>query len=204
MAEPQTRPECITGMQRETGVRHRATSSLRFLTSQAAPSAFSLKDFRCLRTRSTEVPQPVPDERELLGLKVAMNDVLGVGGGESGGNLSCQTERIGDGKLSTDALHASTERLTVEILHHDVGGAVGLLTELRDLHDARMVHNVDGTRFVEEAGLDGNLPDDFPSHDVRHEANWEQPKSDRSAAVRPKSHVSELTTVPSDAESMRT
>jgi hypothetical protein len=80
-----------------------------------------------------------------------------------------------------------------------------LLTELRDLHDARMVHNVDGPRFVEEAGLDGNRSDDFPSHDVRHETNWEQPNSDRSAAaVRPKSHVSELTTVPSDAESMRT
>ena len=134
-----------------------------------------------------------------------MNDVLGVGGGESGGNLSRQTERIGDGKLSTDALHASTERLTVEKLHHDEGGAVGLLTELRDLHDARMVHNVDGARFVEEAGLDGNRSDDFPSHDVRNEANWEQPKSDRSAAaVHTKSHVSELTTVPSDAESMRT
>lgn len=57
---------------------------------------------------------------------------------------------------------------------------------------------------VEEAGLDGNRSDDFPSHDVRHETNWEQPKSDRSAAVRPSSHVSELTTVPSDAESMRT
>jgi hypothetical protein len=55
------------------------------------------------------------------------------------------------GKRPPPRLEASGQRLALEKLHDDVGGAVGKLAEFEDLDDAGVLHATGGARFVEKA-----------------------------------------------------
>ena len=51
----------------------------------------------------------------------------------------------------TIALDALGQRLAFEVLHDDVGSAVGLLAIVGDLDETGVLDAVDGARFIEEA-----------------------------------------------------
>ena len=92
-------------------------------------------------------------DHDVVGLQVAVDDLFGVGGRQCGGQLLDQPQCIHH-RHPSGGLHPRVERLALEQLHDDVGGAVRELTKCRDLDQALMINDVDGAGLVDEAGGD--------------------------------------------------
>ena len=90
------------------------------------------------------------DEKDVVGLEIAVNDPALVRGGESIGDLSRDVGEPSHGHRPRLFEHLA-ERLAVEPLHDEVGGAVGQLTEVRDVDDVRIADRRCGLRFLQEA-----------------------------------------------------
>src|ERR1041384_1922901 len=96
----------------------------------------------------------VSDDKDVVGLEVAVDDARGMGGCQHTGDLACDCEGLLPEKpLSRRALR---ERLAIEILHHDVRGALGGPAEVVDLDDAGMSDRRGGARVLLETR--GQLP----------------------------------------------
>jgi hypothetical protein len=72
-----------------------------------------------------------------------------VSSGESGTDLATDAERV-EAERAGGALDARRQRLALEILHDDVGGAVGHLAVVEATDHPRMRDDVHGARFVKE------------------------------------------------------
>ncbi len=80
-----------------------------------------------------------------------MDDALHVGGLQGRRDLPDQLQDVGQRHLATEPRQSLAQRVAFEQLHHDVGRAVGHLTEVRHLHEPWMVHQVDRARLVDKA-----------------------------------------------------
>lgn len=78
-----------------------------------------------------------------------MDDAALVDGGQDRGQLVAQVQRLGLGQLAAP-LEPQAQRLALQVLHHQVGAAARHLAELEDLHQARVLDQVDRSRLVEE------------------------------------------------------
>jgi hypothetical protein len=95
------------------------------------------------------VAQPL-DEHHVVRLEVAVDDGVGVGGGQRAGDLRADVERAGDRDAALVAGQLHREGLPLEVLHDEEVLAVVGLPEIVDLHDVLVADLVDGARLVEE------------------------------------------------------
>ena len=79
-----------------------------------------------------------------------MDDSLRMGCGQTRRNLTTDSQCVG-AKGSGEALDARGERLSLQVLHYDIGCAVGKLTVVKAADDAWMGDDVDGSCFVKKA-----------------------------------------------------
>jgi len=89
------------------------------------------------------------DEEDILGLEIAMDDVLGVGCREGACDLAAQPQRLGHRQCAEPGQPA-IERLSIEIFHHDERTTIAVVTEIKDLHETRIVDRGHRARLVEE------------------------------------------------------
>jgi hypothetical protein len=80
-----------------------------------------------------------------------MNDPLAVGRRQRRGNLAADAQPVG-AQGTVDSVDARGQGLPVQVLHDDVGGAIGQLAEVEAADDAGVVDDVDGAGFVEKPG----------------------------------------------------
>ena len=88
---------------------------------------------------------------DVLGLQIAVDDALGVAGGQRRGTLRQDVQRLAD--RDTLATHARRQALAVEILHDDVLAdhtIEGRLTKVDDVDDVGVADVIDGLGFVEK------------------------------------------------------
>lgn len=79
-----------------------------------------------------------------------MDDAALVGGGQDRGQLVAQVQRLGLGQLAA-LLQARAQGLALQVLHHQIGAAARQLTELEDLHQARVLDQIDRSGLIEKA-----------------------------------------------------
>src|SRR5260370_618424 len=126
----------------------------------AAPSSSSRRDTRNMLGRASRSLRSICRTRpwmgseidgtrlrggggdDVAGLEVPVDDGLFVRGGKRGGKLPDDAAGLGFGQRSAVAAQAGAERLALQKLHDQVGGAVGDLAVLVNLHQARMFHEV--------------------------------------------------------------
>ena len=84
-------------------------------------------------------------------LEVAVQNVLGVRGGQRVGDLPAELQRLGHRQLALGALEPAAQRLALQELHDQIHAAIGQLTEIGDLDQTWMVDEVDRSRLVEKA-----------------------------------------------------
>jgi hypothetical protein len=80
-----------------------------------------------------------------------MNDSLFVRRREGLCDLAAQIQKLRQLERSGALFEPRPQRLALQKLHHDVGGLVRKLPEVRDLHQPRMIDAIHGARFAEEA-----------------------------------------------------
>lgn len=68
-----------------------------------------------------------------------MNDTLCMGHGQYVGDLPGQLQRRDQRQAPIPRLQTSTQALPTQVLHDQVGGSVGCMPKVRDLHNARML-----------------------------------------------------------------
>lgn len=79
-----------------------------------------------------------------------MNDLFGVCSRERVGKLPADVEDIRKRQETALFGQATGQGLAFEELHHQIGRAVGKLAKVRDLDEARMVHQIDRSRLIEK------------------------------------------------------
>ena len=88
-------------------------------------------------------------DEDVLGLDVAVDDALGVGGAERAGDLDRVGDRLGDRQPAV-AADAVLERLALDVLEDDERRAV-VLAGVDDADDVGVVELRDGPRLAPEA-----------------------------------------------------
>jgi len=78
-----------------------------------------------------------------------MNDPFAMRGGQRGGQLLAQQDRLRLGEHVV--LQHLAQRAALQVLHDQIDGAVGELAVLVDVDDAGVVDDVDGAGLVAEA-----------------------------------------------------
>ena len=73
------------------------------------------------------------------------------------GDLSGDAQRFRLRQLAAGLFQPLGQRVALEVLHDQVGDAAWQLTVVRDLHDAGMLDDVDGSRLVEKSLCDLRL-----------------------------------------------
>ncbi len=91
-----------------------------------------------------------------------MDDVFRVGGGEGGGNLTNQSNDVRKRHPIMHPPIASTQRLSLQVFHHDEGRTIREMSEVVTLHNARMIDPIHRFGFVKEARFDGSDSGLFP------------------------------------------
>lgn len=81
-----------------------------------------------------------------------MDDVFRVGGGEGGSNLTNQSNDVRKRHPIMHPPIASTQRLSLQVFHHDEGRTIREMSEVVTLHNARMIDPIHRFGFVKEAG----------------------------------------------------
>ena len=94
-----------------------------------------------------------PDEEDVLGLEIAMDDPDLVGRGQGRGDLLADHQRASQ-RVGSVALAGLVEVGPLEQLHHQIREPGGRAHEVEDLDDVLVVDAVDGTGLVEEAAHD--------------------------------------------------
>ena len=79
-----------------------------------------------------------------------MDDAALVGGGQDRGQLVAQVQRLGLWQLAAP-LQARAQGLALQVLHHQIGAAARQLAELEDLHQPRVLDQIDRSGLVEKA-----------------------------------------------------
>ena len=106
-----------------------------------------------------ERPAVVRHQEQVVGLEVAMNDLLAVRRLQRPGRLRRHVDGFGD--RETAALDPPGQALPVEELHHHVGNPGRQQPHVDDVDDVRVVDGVGGPRLVheplDEAGVLGQL-----------------------------------------------
>ena len=93
----------------------------------------------------------VADNDDVVGLQIAVDDALAMRGGQGLGNLPSQLQRVVYFQATPKLGDTLRQRVSIEIVHHDVGAAVGQSIKLKDVYDARVLHDVRSSGLVEEA-----------------------------------------------------
>jgi hypothetical protein len=87
-------------------------------------------------------------EHDVVGLEIAVNDTLGVGGVDRRGDLPEEVE--GDGGRHHPRLEPRPQRLPVQQIHHQVQSAVVEPTDREHVHDVGMIDLIDGAGLAQE------------------------------------------------------
>jgi len=82
-------------------------------------------------------------------------------------DLAPEADDVGGRQLAAYPLEPLPEGLPLQVLHDDIGHAVGQLAIVRDLDEARVVDAVDRARFIKEPRPVGGAPLLFPGRLLR-------------------------------------
>ena len=100
--------------------------------------------------------EPVRPEHHVLGLDVAVNDASGVCGGQRGGHLDSDVERLTH--RQPGRAEPSSEGLALHVLHRDVVLVLVGLTERVDRADVGVIQRGRAPRFLLEPQQTGGIP----------------------------------------------
>jgi hypothetical protein len=114
------------------------------------PLAFELRD---TEVEHLDLPSPqamrIGDEKEIVGLEIAVHHVAGMGCGEGFRGLAPPVDSVVDGQRP--ARQYLLERLALEVLHHDVWRAVLEHAQVVDIDDVGVADGVGRARLGDEA-----------------------------------------------------
>ena len=127
--------------------RGRASAARESVASSAQPGSASAR-VELGQAEVQDLDPPVAGDEEVLGLEVAVDDALGVRGGEPPRDLDRVVERLAQRQRA--ARHALAQRLAFEQLGDHVRRAV-VRADVVDGEDVRVVERAGGARLLLEA-----------------------------------------------------
>ncbi len=114
------------------------------------------------------VVAPATDEEDVVGLQIAVDDAAPVRGGQGRGDLGRDVEHlVGRHRAAADPIG---EGLALQVLHHEVGGAVGELPEVADVDDVGVADGRRRLRLANEAAHDLLVAGDLAAEHLHREA----------------------------------